>query len=121
MFSRRAISRLEFRQVRIQVQRLGVGEGVLVGNGLAFDYVPHRKFHLLPVKGDGDIGNGQYLCRYVTRRGVLPDILLYRFHQIIVEFDPRGYPDKEHDSYIVVPVLAHHDAIGNLIHGLNLR
>ena len=83
------------------------------------DHFLDSKLDLLPADGVGDVLDLDDLRGDVPGSAVRPYSGLDPFHQVLVQLHPSSYLHEQDHPHVVLPVLAHHQAVHDLIHGLH--
>src|SRR5688500_16165649 len=96
-------------------ERFWIRERLAVLYVPAVDDVADRQFDHLAALRARHVGDLQDLCRDVARRGVLTDAAADAVLQLVGECRAVAELHEEHDAFVVVPLLADHDAFHDLI------
>jgi hypothetical protein len=104
-----ARSRAKFCKVFVLFQRVGIGECFLVFDGPAVNDIAHCKFDDLAGFGSRNIRYLYDLGGDMAGRRAIADTGTYCLGKILIERQPIGEPDEQHDAHIIVPILADTD------------
>src|SRR5574337_2097317 len=102
---------LQFRQVAVLLQRLGIGERVGVFHRPPVDHVAHRELGDLAADGARDVGHREDLGGHVARRGVVADRGFDFLDKRVIEPCAFAQTHEQDYAYVALPVLADREAL----------
>ena len=83
-------SHAQLRKVAKQLQRLGIGQGLLVLDRTAMHHLAHGKFRDLARLGAGNVGNRDDFRRNVARAGAGADFRADALFEIVIQATPAA-------------------------------